>query len=159
MPDHTNTLLSAVRFCLFASALGFAALCHAEPDLSEQYFEDLSATLPAGSAATKAVAQTLIQFELYHAYRLADQQLCSSGWTLMGTLIQKHGPDKPAWLTAGNGETAWSFTTRRRLRPWPCAVDPYVYLASVRSHLPEWISIRYLTASEINASLTLASAK
>lgn len=159
MPHHINNFLNTVRFCVFGSALGFSALCHADTDLSEQYFEDLSASLPAGSAATKAVAQTLIQYELYHAYRLADQQLCSTGWTLMGTLIQKHGPDKQAWLTTDNGETIWSFTTRRRLQPWTCAVDPHVYLESVRSHLPEWISIRYLTASEIDAALTLADAR
>ncbi len=125
---------------------------------AEQYFEDLTAYLPASSAATKAVAHTLIQYELYRAYRLAEQQHCRNGWILMGTLVHKDGPYKQEWLAVSTGEAAWSFNTRRKLKAWTCAVRPYVYLNSVRTYLPEWISIRYLTASEINTSLTLASA-
>ncbi len=157
MLNNTKDLLPIARLCGILALLGFSTISQAESDNKEQYYEDLIANLPTSAAATEAVAQTLIHHELYRAYRLAEQQHCQTGWVLMGTLINKNGPDKPEGLSTSSNEPAWSFTTRRKLPNWTCTVDPTVYLKSVRSHLPEWISVRYLTATEIDTTQSLAS--
>jgi hypothetical protein len=157
MTNDIKNLLSIARLCGFLVIFGYSAISQAESGNNEQYYEDLIANLPTHAAATKAVAQTLIHYELYRAYRLAEQQHCHTGWVLMGTLINKNGPDKPEAFSASTSEPAWSFTSRRKLSNWTCTVDPTVYLKSVRSHLPEWISLRYLTATEMDITQSLAS--
>ena len=166
MTNDTKKLLLLARVCCISLTIGFSVISQADniagqtdSDKAEQYFEDVTAHLPAGAAATKAVAQTLVQFELYKAYRLAEQQYCQNGWVLLGTLVDITGPDRQQWVHNNTDQAIWSFKTRRKLTDWTCNVNPAVYLESVRTHLPGWISIRYLSATDIHMTQTVARLK
>lgn len=161
MPHPTDPLLSS---CLYLGLITLVVATHpvqagpkghSQPQQCSVY-EQMTARLPQALAPTRVVAQTLIQYALHQAYKQADRELCDQGWTLRGEILDSAGPDLQRYSTPAQ-PPVWTLITRRSLVPWTCNVSQDAYLASVRSFLPDWISLDYVSDPQTTTAHTFAS--
>ena len=161
MSVFAQPVLRTFHLCLLA--LGPVTLPVSAADTAGiVQFEEMTAQLSLQQAPTKAVAQTLVQVELHRAYRAAEKKLCDTGWMLMGTLVNSDGPTLTYPATSNDVKAqpaVWTFKTRRKFETWTCNANLASYLDTVRSFLPDWISVQYLADETVTGQKQLAAAQ
>ena len=127
---------------LLALGLGSASGGEATPGAAFQYpqYDEVVAWVPAGKAATAAIAQGVVHIELYRARRHAADTLCDNGAPPHGRLVHRDGP-YPVQLPAKTGK-AWLYRLARVSSDRICNTTNATFLRTLSSFLPEWIVVR-----------------
>ncbi len=110
--------------------------------INPSVYQEVVAYLPAKKAKTSAVAHAHIQFELQAAHTAACQTTCKQNWAQQGTLVKKEGPYLTTVTQGKRNQSVWAYKTTRKLDTSSCVSGP-VYLNTVQSRLPRWLSVTH----------------
>jgi len=111
---------------------------NARPDM-----DHFIAWIPRDRARTATEAEALVQVEWGNAKEQASADLCHGAWLINGEVTGRTGPYPATAPGRLGGYAAWYYRVSHKPGFKGCAgIGSQVIYTSIRSSLPEWISIR-----------------